>query len=547
MSDKSEKAPPVETLWREHISKDKNIGYTLDEEGNPIVYQWKAWHWEVLNKTKTEKIIEQFIITNRPGEYNSRTLGSCYRLTDSIIMNTRTPLAEPDFQMIVTQGHVVEVESSGRLVVYPIKPDGSYIVEKGTIKKFITKAYVPIALDKSRISKASDGKLVYTPRGNEATESGLWGRLIRTTITNEALRGQFQEFFGDMFTTIQRKAFVVLVGEADSGKSQILTVGRHLMPSPATMDLENTGGFSLTGIIGSHAVFIDELPKRMSNESIFKRLVGGAMISIPRHYKSPLSIVPKNKFMAGANEIMSAAEKSDAIMTRLRVFPCDWCPPEHRVEEIGEKISKGYTCAETGDFVENELDKVFDWSLVGLSRIMQRGRALGRDELETSSREYTQKLEEVANPVLVWMQDWELREAVNGTYISKKELLRVFRIWADENGHGRLSNVSSQVFFRDFFFRATDKLWGRGWDGDREKPQKMACTDGTRQYCLPVAMLNASARVDYAKKSGKDFSHMHVVPTVKATPQPQPTPQPLENEPTDEWGVPLSQTKTIRR
>lgn len=417
---------------------------------------------------------ERFLFHTVKKSYHDSTLNSCASIVSKALPNMQRPLHQcRKTTRIATKNAVLFFHEGGRIEAREINRHGTYILahdDANTCRGILFDAYVPIKIDFSRVK---DGW--YTPRGREETEKGLWGGLVGSLFDNDDIE-KFQEFFGDLFSKKQRKAIPILVGPADSGKSQLLIVLRQIITQHAMVDLTEMDGFNKETWVGKNVLIVDEGPTALGakSESTIKRLVGGAGTTVQRKGEKSLHLDATWKHIWAFNEMLKFVEKSEAMRVRMRPFMVQ----KFRgtiVEEIGEKI-----CA-------SELDLAFDWALEGLIRVEKRGRVLRPEEMSERSQRILEETREETNPAIAWIRETELVPSSN-KIIPTDDIYSMYREWAERNGHRFHSGIKSSVFMRDYFAPAMSHLYPDTWVG---KPVRRQCKrTGNRVMQIKVEFKN---------------------------------------------------------
>lgn len=445
----------AEFLWREFLETNNNLAYVRDADHRPILYHWggrgQPLHWVHIAQHELEEMADRVLSSLVKGSYRNSTLVSCASLVDKALPNMRPPLKQcRRMTRLATKNAVLFFHDDGKIEARQINRFGVYTLaydDGHSCRDILFDAYIPVDIDFSRV----DSQGWYTPRSRDETEAGLWGGLVRSMFADEEDLRNFQEFFGDLFSKKQRKAIPILVGPADSGKSQLLIVLRRMISQHAMVDLTEIDGFNKETWVGKSVLIVDEGPTSLGvkAESTVKRLVGGAGTTVQRKREKSLHLDATWKHIWAFNSMLKFVEKSEAMRTRMRPFVVQKFTGKPQ-GELGEKI-----CAK-------ELDLAFDWALEGLVRVEERGRVLRSDELSERSRSVLEETREETNPAIVWVRETELVPSSSKT-IAISDLHRMYRDWAEENGHRFHAGVSLPVFVRDYLSQAMAHLYPDTW------------------------------------------------------------------------------------
>ena len=509
----SKEKTTVESLWRLHLKECHDFGYTSNEQGQVVLYKWGNPHWEPLQVEGVgglQSYIEKWIDSTCRSMYSAQAISSCVRITPTVIINLKSPLRTPETVAIALDEHVLKLvyDLEGKPSIYADQIDKrtGRIIEAGsngailkqgkssTVRDFL----YPVRIRRVSIPKeciSSTGQ--YTPP--PTPQDSIFAKFLRTSIRKEDTDA-FQEFFGDLLCDKVRKAAPVLHGAPDSGKSRWLGLANAILgpKNCVSADLGKMGSrFSMEAWVGKQVVIVDELPKSIGDESILKKSIGGALVNVERKYVGDLSVVPRWKFLIGANHLPSFSEKTSAIATRLRVFSVLTVPVDERIEEVDHLIAR------------QESNIVLDWMLEGLLRIEARGRALRPDELSGSSKAVQDASAKDSNPVISWIEEAEVVVDA-GCYTPKDELHGLFREWADQHGHKGFAQVSSVVFFRDMFLQAL--AWHGVDTSGIDLVGKKVAMAGLRRLCLPIRVRNAK---DVMQAQNNEATRPAVVPLIQ--------------------------------
>lgn len=470
--------PTAEELWLRHLRTDKNIAYTTDTLGTPIVMLWKGamggTHWSPATKSELEALIQLYLQQHK-GYYSTRNIAACMKMTPVAVATCGKIHLKEDRNraFISTKSCVLEITREG-------------LVMHDHSRSRMARTHVDINLDRSRMV---DGK--YIPRPNDEIEVGLFGKLIKDAFPDDLTRGQVQEMLGDTLSPILRKAVTMLIGEADTGKSQILDMMGMLHHNSVAGDFEQMEGFDASHYAGKSVIFIDEVPPRLKSESMFKRMVGGSTIMAKVKYGEALNIRPDFKIVAGANQMMNSNEKTNAIMTRLRLFKVADKISGQKIDEIGRKIMEGYRVPGETVVPCQALD-VLEWAMNGALAVAKRGRVLAIDELNEESLKLHRVARESAKPCSVWIDEVEvepsLGEGGTGSLVPKSEVYRLFKEWAEEQGLTGHAKVSAVNFGREYFARSMREKFGPDWNEGRDSI--LAKCDGKKVACYPIVFRN---------------------------------------------------------
>lgn len=502
--DKKKKGPPPEMLWRRHCIAMLNgpgnagFGYERLSDGKVLLYRKEMHRWvPVRDLDECKEMTTHFLTSRHPELYTQRAVEQCARAMYSFIPNDCLKLRRDKKRVLISaENCILEAMPDGRFKFHNPNHAGF----SSEFRNTIVRSHVDFSIDMSQVK---DG--YYTPR--QELPGGLLGKLLKDFFPDKQTHDAFQEFVGDTLHPTQRKAFPVLIGTPDSGKSQVLSLIKKLHKDSIFADLSDIENFELEPWIGKSVVIVDELGDSIT-ERIFKRVVGGAGTPIRRKGMSTVSVEPTWKLIGGANKLFRIDEKTGAVETRIYPFVV----PTYNgplIDALAEKISEGYI-DDAGKSVRSQLPEFFDWCLVGLARVCKRGRTLRHDELPQESKAFKETIKKAANPVIEWLdhveaiatepmpqpydsdEEMERKKALEGLgELMPKELVyRAFCEWAKRQGKKNAANLSLDRWTKEFFLPAADARFGSGWNRKERRPWAVIDGKRVRAWSWPIAFMN---------------------------------------------------------
>jgi putative DNA primase/helicase len=177
----------------------------------------------------------------------------------------------------------------------------------------------------------------------------LWERFLGEVLPDASVRAAFQRFVGYALAGGQgAKAFAIVIGPPDSGKSTALgaiadTLGSDATEgggsvtrayvATATMEAfaRRGGGNSpeLARLAGARLILINEIPEgRALESSAAKAWTGGDVVNATPKYGHPLSFKPDGKLCLVGNVMPGLDFTDDALWERVIVFPFEQSIPE---------------------------------------------------------------------------------------------------------------------------------------------------------------------------------------------------------------------------
>lgn len=291
-----------------------------------------------------------------------------------------------------------------------------------------------------------------------------------------------QEIMGYILTTdtSQQKIFA-LIGTRRAGKGTILRIMQALLGMTnytATTLGKLAGSFSLESMIGKSACFISDaqMSGRFDSAAIaeqLKSISGEDAVSVARKYKSDWVGQLKVRFILAANELLSIADKSGALASRLILL-------KFEQSFLGKEDTK------LDAKLRLELSGIMNWSLRGLLRLQQRGHFV---QPETSSKDI-EAVEKLGSPVMTFISEcYEIGQGLG--YVAKDTIYVEYTSWCQRNN---LKANSKEMMCRDLLAAYGDTVkrvrpMTEGWKpGDHGPKQYQAFTN--------IRTLSANERIE---------------------------------------------------
>lgn len=239
-----------------------------------------------------------------------------------------------------------------------------------------------------------------------------------------------QEWFGYSITHDNRyQKIMFLVGPSRSGKGTILKALEGVVGSPNTASLTLSGlagPFGGESLLGKRVAVIPDARfagDRTESAVVVERLLtysGDDLVAQNRKFKSPITIRPRVRFTICSNELPELRDSSVAIAERFLIL----------------RFTQSFLGREDvtlGDRIARELPGIFNWSLLGLRRLHDRGKFLQ----PATGATYKQELRDLASPISVFVREecvFEPRASV-----PKQELFDHYLKHAAEHGWSHTS------------------------------------------------------------------------------------------------------------
>jgi P4 family phage/plasmid primase-like protien len=280
-----------------------------------------------------------------------------------------------------------------------------------------------------------------------------------------------QEMFGYILSgdTKQQKFFNI-IGPRRSGKGTINRVlvellGKYNTVAPELGELCDT--FGLQPWIGKLlASFTDaRAPERNRGAVVSQllRIVGGDTVTVNRKNKEAWNGYLPTRIVIYSNEVLQLTENSNALTGRMIVL----------------KMTNsffGREDAELSSKLLNELSGIFNWSMEGLRRRVERG---GHFVQPKTGVELLEVMEELSNPIGTFVND-ALEFDVEG-FVCKDDLFACFKHWCTRKS----IPYGTDLAFKRRFIAATQ---------DKAITSDSTRIDGDKAYIYRGIKLNKKAQ-----------------------------------------------------
>lgn len=284
-----------------------------------------------------------------------------------------------------------------------------------------------------------------------------------------------QEWIGYLLTadtSMQKMLF--MLGPPRAGKGTIARlieelVGKNNVISPKLSKLSDN--FGLAPLLNKTVATVSDLrlSDTLDSHSIVENLLsitGEDTFTCDRKFLSVVTAKLPTRFVILSNELPRLNDSSGAIYTRMILL----------------RFTESFLGREDLNLTRKliaELPAIFNWSLVGLRRLRERGRFVQ----PVGGKELLQQMKDVGSPISVFVR--ECCEVKNGVHVLVKELYDRWCDWCRENGRKEPGAV--QIFGRNLTSVSLKIRMRRlGSDGNRER-----CYTGIR-------LLSASERREQA-------------------------------------------------
>jgi len=256
---------------------------------------------------------------------------------------------------------------------------------------------------------------------NPTAQCPVWQEFLHSLWPNDQESIDcLQEMFGYILSgdTRQQK-FFNLIGPRRSGKGTINKVlvdllGQHNTVAPQLEELCDT--FGLQPWLGKLlASFTDaRAPERNRSAVVSQllRIVGGDTITVNRKNKEAWNGYLPTRIVIYSNEALQLTENSNALTGRMLVLKMTKSFYNKEDTDLANKLSK-------------ELSGIFNWSMEGLRRRLERGGYFIQPQ---SGRSLLELMSELGNPLGTFIE--EVVEIDPLAMLSKDDAFACFKHWA---------------------------------------------------------------------------------------------------------------------
>ena len=376
---------------------------------NGVLYRWNKSHFQNIgaHDPDGEQACLAWLAKTNPPKATPRIARECFKA--ALMMARPLPPKPVGRTIIPLQNAYLEIKGDGTIV--RMTPDPA------------------LGITYALNAELSGAGNTYAPAPVSA--GTLLGNYLTSSIPDDDVRNFLQELAGDtLVPTVRFQVATLLKGRGRNGKSIYTRLLAALHQKTASMRLDMLKGFQLFPLIGASLAIVDELPKSGLDEQTFKTLVSGEPTTIDIKHRDPIRYCPQAKWIISTNNDQKVSDNSDGFWRRLAIIPFDYQIPESQVIPcLDEKI------------IKDELALFLDWCLIGLQRLLQRGKL---PPLPQAIKAAKQDAVEASNSVAAWLNETASRvTAVAAT--PKDKIYQHYAEWCDSQ---RLYALSAGQFWK---------------------------------------------------------------------------------------------------
>lgn len=246
-----------------------------------------------------------------------------------------------------------------------------------------------------------------------------------------------QEIFGNaLLNSSKAEKLFLWVGMGSNGKSLLGDILTELIGHDNTSHVplsQFSERFGMEPIIGKmlNLSAENEVVKSLHTESL-KSLTSGDTVSIPRKFKTALTVKQNTSLVFLLNTLPNISDLSHGFQRKLLILPF-----EHifHTEEM-DKNRKA-------KILPGELGGILNWAIQGALKLMENGFEFTDSK---KIKDIAAQYEAEQNPVQSFFR--EALKPEEGQRISRKQILELYRLWLQGQGMGARGTDSGQRFWK---------------------------------------------------------------------------------------------------
>lgn len=249
---------------------------------------------------------------------------------------------------------------------------------------------------------------------------------LNEVLQEPELQQILAEYLGYIFVknrVLKLEKVLLLFGTGANGKSVLFEVVMALLGS---QNITNYSLQSLTAENGnSRAMLANKLLNYASEingklqSNTFKLLVSGEPVEARLLYKNTTTISDYARFIFNCNELPKEIENTNAFFRRFIILPFRvTIPPNKQDKELSKRI------------IENELSGVFNWVLIGLTRLLENKDFTHSNIVQNEVLQY--QLE--SDSVLMFLEDENYQQSVEH-HKPLKDIYSEYRVYCINSGY----------------------------------------------------------------------------------------------------------------
>lgn len=290
-------------------------------------------------------------------------------------------------------------------------------------------------------------------RYNTEADAPQWQSFLDTSIPNKEDQQILAEYLGYIFIKNENKELnleksLILLGEGGNGKSVVFDVVNSLLGKKnvchySINQLTNENGYYRASFGQALLNYSSEIGKGFNIDE-WKKIVSGEPITARSPYGEPFTIYNYPKLIFNANELPKEIEHNNAFFRRLIILNFDRIiSDEERDTNLAKKI------------IEKELPGVFNWAVIGLKRLSQKGEFT----FSNTSKNTLDLYKKESNTVLLFLEEDNYRESID-IYEPLQKLYNEYVTYCVTNGYQKLNKINFKKRLITSKFRVEKKNVG---------------------------------------------------------------------------------------
>jgi putative DNA primase/helicase len=239
-----------------------------------------------------------------------------------------------------------------------------------------------------------------------------------------------QEIIGYSLTTnVSHHVMFWCIGEGANGKGVLFHILEKLGGNACmalNVGLLHREQYQLADLAGKRIAICSETPstKYLVQDALIKALVAGDTMNVRKIRKDPFELHPTVHVWQSGNKLPDVADTSEGFWRRIRVIPFNY------------QFSDGEKILDLKEKLDKELSGIFNWAMLGLWRLRERGRFAIPDQVKAA----TEKYREESNPVVLFIKEKCYKTDKTEKMSNTTAVYEVYKTWCLDNNYKPLSS-----------------------------------------------------------------------------------------------------------
>ncbi len=360
----------VEYSYAKYVEESHNLSVGLHDE-SATLYRWGGSYWKAQSEHDSKQEALHWLKTMAIEKASAKVAGECYRT--ALLMGKPLPPR--------TTGTIIPFKDN----CLRMNNDFSFEVVPPQRKDGITYQI-----------NAEIGDVCKNYQPSELPDDSLFKKYLETSLPDIAVRDIIQEYSGyTLLGDTRFQKMLVNTGDGSNGKSVYLKIITALHQKVTSIRLDKLDGFGTYGLKDASLAIAAEAPKRGLNEEILKACISGDKITLEGKFKNQFEYSPTAKWIVACNRFPKIQDESNGMWRRVIIV--DW-------KVVIDENSKDMVLNLGDKIVDNELIHVVNWCLIGLQRLLKRGKF----DVPESVAKALEREKEKSNSVIPFVSDYEI-------------------------------------------------------------------------------------------------------------------------------------------